>query len=278
MAENNAEKRVQETVLRQDVINTAVNFLQNPTVQRSSLKHRQAFLKSKGLSDEEIRVACERATALLAEKQNFTPPGVLTNIPNAAVPIYTPQAQSSWSKFRDFANAIVLIGGVSYGIYLFYKKYIVPWLVGGKGQKPSLEQSISQLDLAIAASIQELRDSVNKVHADLKTLHERQTRSPSDGPATIRQIEELKNEIASVKGLLLNRSQFAPPVTKSPLTPPSIPAWQLSAAESAKETEESQGGKGDADIEDICLSGSGSSETEMVTNNGSDSSLEMIRE
>ncbi|KAK7871655.1 hypothetical protein R5R35_009024 [Gryllus longicercus] len=255
MAENNAEKRVQETVLRQDVINTAVNFLQNPTVQRSSLKHRQAFLKSKGLSDEEIRVACERATALLAEKQNFTPPGVLTNIPNAAVPIYTPQAQSSWSKFRDFANAIVLIGGVSYGIYLFYK-----------------------LDLAIAASIQELRDSVNKVHADLKTLHERQTRSPSDGPATIRQIEELKNEIASVKGLLLNRSQFAPPVTKSPLTPPSIPAWQLSAAESAKETEESQGGKGDADIEDICLSGSGSSETEMVTNNGSDSSLEMIRE
>ena len=42
---------------------TAVKFLQNPNVQKSSLAHRQAFLRKKGLTEEEIQIACNRAGA-----------------------------------------------------------------------------------------------------------------------------------------------------------------------------------------------------------------------
>lgn len=45
-------------------INTAVKFLQNPNVQKSSLANRQAFLKKKGLTEEEVQIACERASAV----------------------------------------------------------------------------------------------------------------------------------------------------------------------------------------------------------------------
>jgi hypothetical protein len=51
-------------------ISTAVKFLQNPNVQRSSLAHQQAFLKRKGLTDEEVQIACERAGAVRSLSSN----------------------------------------------------------------------------------------------------------------------------------------------------------------------------------------------------------------
>lgn len=274
-SDNSGKSSQLEQAPRQEIVKTAVNFLQNPTVQRSSSKYQRAFLKTKGLTEEEINIAFDKLNNILSEKKAINVNGHVSNVPSGSY-VYHPQ--SSWAKFRDIANTIVLIGGLTYGAFVLYKKYIVPWLMGNTTKK-SVEQRLCDIDAALTASVQELRDSLHNVHADLKLLQER---DKSEMPATVKQVEELKADIASVKGLLLNRNQFALPVTKAPLTPPSIPAWQLSSAtECAKDGDGDGGGqsnKVDADIEDICLSGSGSSETEMVTNNGSDSSLEMIRE
>jgi hypothetical protein len=49
---------------------TAVKFLQNPNVQKSSLANQQAFLKRKGLTDEEVHIACERAGAIGSQSAN----------------------------------------------------------------------------------------------------------------------------------------------------------------------------------------------------------------
>jgi peroxin-14 len=51
-------------------VGTAVKFLQNPNVQKSSLANRQAFLKKKGLTDEEVQIACERAGAFATPGNN----------------------------------------------------------------------------------------------------------------------------------------------------------------------------------------------------------------
>jgi peroxin-14 len=51
-------------------IGTAVKFLQNPNVQKSSLANQQAFLKRKGLTEEEVRIACERAGAIGSPTNN----------------------------------------------------------------------------------------------------------------------------------------------------------------------------------------------------------------
>jgi peroxin-14 len=47
-----------------------VKFLQNPNVQKSSLTHQQAFLKRKGLTDEEVQIACEHAGAIGRQSNN----------------------------------------------------------------------------------------------------------------------------------------------------------------------------------------------------------------
>lgn len=44
-------------------IKTAVKFLQNPHVAKSPLAKSQHFLRSKGLTDQEIQLACERSGA-----------------------------------------------------------------------------------------------------------------------------------------------------------------------------------------------------------------------
>lgn len=42
-------------------IDTAVRFLNNPNVTERPFQQKQSFLKSKGLTDEEIRISCDRA-------------------------------------------------------------------------------------------------------------------------------------------------------------------------------------------------------------------------
>lgn len=85
--------------------------------------------------------------------------------------------------------------------------------------------------------------------------------------------QTIKSDLDAIKGLLLNKKQFA-----SPIVPPSIPAWQLAAAGSNSQLAEVNHGQGEAhdkDVNDDNDTGSGSSETEIVTKN-SDSSLEIM--
>lgn len=87
--------------------------------------------------------------------------------------------------------------------------------------------------------------------------------------------QNIKSDLDAIKGLLLNKKQFA-----SPIVPPSIPAWQLAAAASSQmagdqEEHHRRGAVDDKDVHDDTGSGSGSSETEIVTKN-SDSSLEIM--
>lgn len=46
---------------REDMISTAVKFLQNPKVRKSPLHQKKAFLERKGLSKEEIEMAVQRS-------------------------------------------------------------------------------------------------------------------------------------------------------------------------------------------------------------------------
>ncbi|KAJ9577803.1 hypothetical protein L9F63_005622, partial [Diploptera punctata] len=244
-------------------ISTAVKFLQNPNVQKSSLAHRQAFLRKKGLTEEEVQIASERAGAFQNDGQLQT---MLQNqvAPSANKPPYLLQPPTFWSRTRDILNTVAIIGGITYGLYLFYKKYIEPFFFGIERKQKSIEDSIL-----------ELSEELKKVNVNVQKIseHQKQQNEQSQSSAA-KQIQELKAEIATVKGLLLNRHQFPAATPSNPLVPPSIPAWQLSSPQA---TDGEEGQKGEGDIE-ICTSGSGSSENEVVINTGSDSSLEMIRE
>ncbi|KAL0268024.1 UNVERIFIED_CONTAM: hypothetical protein PYX00_010113 [Menopon gallinae] len=246
--------------IRENMIQTAVDFLNNPSIRTSSDVKKESFLKKKGLTSDEIRIAFERSNSKLS-----------------AVPfrhdahMAFPPPQGSQFEFSWFQRLkdVSLILGASYGLYCFYKMYISPFLFDQSRKPKSIENSISDINDTMKKSIDELKSNIQQVHSELERVMTSQTEQQN----YVREISQLKSEIATVKGILLSRHQF-PSVS---LTTASIPAWQLtgSSHKDDKEILESE------DVEHI----SGSSETEMVPNSnrnggsqGSDSSLEMIKE
>jgi len=235
---------------RESLINTAVQFLQNNNVQRNPLSQKQKFLRSKGLTEEEIQIACERA-------------GVFSHDPNSTVismGISTPTTQyvvqqpmSTLQRIREILNSTALIAGFTYAIYLFYKNYIEPMLFGRR-KKKTVDESIEELNKNVETNIKEINQELVKVKEEISKA--------SRNDSICREISNFRSDIDAIKGLLLNRKQFS-----SPVVPPSIPVWQLQSHHGPVDTEN--------DKNDDAGSGSGSSETEVVTKN-SDSSLEMI--
>merc|ERR1712083_548688 len=99
-----------EDGVRQDMVATAVRFLENDRVRASTDDMKRKFLLKKGLNEGEIREAFARVK-----------PAVQQSGPQQAVPVH-PQvggghpvmavSQSSFSsRIRDLLNLLLLIGG-----------------------------------------------------------------------------------------------------------------------------------------------------------------------
>jgi septal ring factor EnvC (AmiA/AmiB activator) len=75
-----------------------------------------------------------------------------------------------------------------------FQKYIEPVLFGIKEKQRSLEDLIA-----------EMNEGIKKVHTDLERIGDQLRQQPEQNSSTSKQIQELKSEIATVKGLLLSR-------------------------------------------------------------------------
>ncbi|XP_072743087.1 peroxisomal membrane protein PEX14 [Anoplolepis gracilipes] len=242
--------------LRESLVKTAVQFLQNPKVSSSPLTQKQEFLKRKGLTDEEIKTAFKLATVdNTVDRNAIQNQNPYTTIQMSQAPIY-PYHQTSvyqstlLQKVKDIFNTTALIGATVYFVYWFYKKFIEPFLFGRK-KKSNIEDRITELDKNVQDSMKEVKDSILKMENDVQKLTQHQALDP-----TIPQlVHELKQDLSSLKALLLSRKQF-------PSAPASIPPWQLDTTNVSQEKT--------TEREDDAGSGS--------STNNSDSSLEMIRE
>ncbi|XP_065173607.1 peroxisomal membrane protein PEX14 isoform X2 [Atheta coriaria] len=248
---------------REDIIQTAVKFLSNANVVRTPLAQKQKFLQRKGLTNEEVQIACERSGAYAQhEEVQRTPPP----LPPQLVPVgYRQHAQQQitlFDRIRDIVHNAAVFSIVAYAIYKFYEKYIKPFLFGIR--KKSVEDSIEDLSKSVSESVTELKDSLQSVKVEVDRI------SQSGESHVQRQLEVLQGDIATVKGLLLSRKQF-PSVSNSPVVPQSIPAWQLSSVQDEAEADPDPKSE---ELMDMC-SGSGSSDPEHATKT-SDSSLEIM--
>jgi len=214
---------------RENLIRTASKFLQNPRVRRTTLVQKQNFLRQKGLTEEEIQLACEHAGIFL-EDQNMT-----TNLMPSRKPFpYRDEKRLSlWVKAKDIANLVALISIGSYSLYSFWKSYIAPRFFGTRSRH---EQNYEKL----LVSIGKLNESVEELKELLRTMQQASTLSqrPNSSFATIKsgtasEIHDIRNELASIKGLLLNRSQFP--------SSPGIPSWQMLENEELDESGSSEG-------------------------------------
>ncbi|KAJ8945166.1 hypothetical protein NQ318_001632 [Aromia moschata] len=251
--------------VRDEMVQTAIKFLQNSSVVNTPLAQKQKFLQRKGLTDQEIQMACEKSGAYdHHEQQNRLPPP-LPPVSNMITSYNPYQVQSSFfNRLQEVVHSIAIFSIVAYVIHKFYEKYIAPFLFGKK--KKSVEESVTELENNLKTSVEELKDSLQSVRVEVDKI------SQSSESDTHRRLSELKSEIVSVKGLLLGRKQF-PSVANSPVVPPSIPAWQLSSVS----PDDDHDGDPEESKEELLEvgSGSGSSEPEhgMKT---SESSLEII--
>ncbi|KAF9184394.1 peroxisomal membrane protein pex14 [Haplosporangium sp. Z 767] len=153
---------------REDILASAVKFLQDPKVQASTLGKKVAFLESKGLTSEEIEEAMQRAngtaptassTALVpATQQQAMGPPQYGQQPLPGQVMMAPPPLPPKYDWKDLFIAAVVAGGFSYGMWKVAKK-----VIGPKLQWPSQED----LDLD-KKKLDEQFDEIEKSLAEVK--------------------------------------------------------------------------------------------------------------
>ncbi|XP_046579952.1 LOW QUALITY PROTEIN: peroxisomal membrane protein PEX14-like [Haliotis rubra] len=225
---------------RENLISTAVKFLQNPKVQQSPLYQRKAFLEKKGLTKEEIDLAVQKAgvTDLVTPPAQPTqyPPGPFQQALAVQPPLQAP-LPSTWVRVKDFTTTALIISSISYAVYRMYQLYIRPWLQGKSAQDDSrmdrLEQQLVELQ-NLNQNMVQVQETLKSIQESLTTQQTSLTAISNTGEGSHTAVkskdtdllQDVKTEISSLKGLLLSRRQF-PPV---PQTSPVLPSWQMSTS------------------------------------------------
>ncbi|XP_011872802.1 PREDICTED: uncharacterized protein LOC105564764 [Vollenhovia emeryi] len=123
--------------LRESLVKTAVQFLQNPKVSSSPLVQKQEFFKRKGLMDEEIKTAFKLASVdNVADRNAIQSQNPYTAVQMPSESVYPYRQMSVYRptflhKVKEIFNATALIGVTVYCAYWFYKsnlRGILRWL------------------------------------------------------------------------------------------------------------------------------------------------------
>ncbi|KAK8194825.1 peroxisomal membrane anchor protein conserved region-domain-containing protein [Phyllosticta capitalensis] len=174
-------------MVREDLISSAVTFLQDPSVASAPVEKRIAFLQSKNLTQEEIDASLARAgeaasasvaapTASSPAPQSYgyqqpppPPPGY------GAYPSYWPQPPPPVPKrdWRDWFIMATVMGGVGYGLYFTAKRYIYPLIA--PPTPPQLEQDKTAVDESFNKAF-ELLEQLNTDTTALKAAEEDRTK------------------------------------------------------------------------------------------------------
>ncbi|CRL02558.1 CLUMA_CG015784, isoform A [Clunio marinus] len=203
---------------RETAIVTAVNFLKNPKVTNSTLIQKRNFLASKGLTEAEIQKAFEKVGIFIkmSDIDNNE-----NNTSDSRIYIgdgsnYNKHQLTTFEKIKDIISSAALISGIAYAIYMFYKKFIEPILFGRKKKGDQIDE-LTRTTKAINGELIRVRDEINK---------QKQTQE-SNQKLLQNTMQSFKQEIETIKGILLNRKQFATPTQSV-----GIPSWQLNKKKS----------------------------------------------
>ncbi|KAI9717261.1 MAG: hypothetical protein M1812_004788 [Candelaria pacifica] len=193
-------------MVREDLIASAVNFLQDPTVASSPVEKRVAFLQSKNLTQEEVDVALARVGEVPSA------PGLPVRHTSSASGYgyqlqqgghgdgqggywqQPPQPELPRRDWRDWFIMATVMGGVSYGLYVVTKRYVYPMIA--PPTPPQLEQDKQAIDESFAKAFA-LLDQLASDTEKLKASEE----------ARIQRLDTALAEVESVMGELKNASR-----------------------------------------------------------------------
>lgn len=179
-------------------ISTAASFLQNPNVARSSIVQKEQFLRSKGLTEQEIKLAFQQAGIFTKDPNNTI---INMEIGHRAMPpqtqLYRPP-ETALQKIYHIISSTAMVTGIIFSIYYVYKRFIEPFLFGRKKDGKSTEEIVNELDKKIEKNIRELTVELRSVKDEFH--------SSFNGNHMLRHdVLSFKNDLDAIKGLLLNR-------------------------------------------------------------------------
>ncbi|CCU75316.1 microbody (peroxisome) biogenesis protein peroxin 14 [Blumeria hordei DH14] len=182
--------------IRENIIASAVSFLQDPNVVASPIENRIAFLQSKNLTQEEIDEAMLRAsgTGSPSNYQNATSQHQIVQPPTAS---YRNYQYSQWQApppiptrdWRDWFIMATIMGGVGFGLLTVAKRYIIPLIA--PPTPPQLEQDKKAIDESFEKAFS-LLDQLSKDTELLKTSEEARTKRLD---AALTEVESVTNDL-----------------------------------------------------------------------------------
>uniref|UniRef100_A0A8P0SL47 Peroxisomal membrane protein PEX14 n=2 Tax=Canis lupus familiaris TaxID=9615 RepID=A0A8P0SL47_CANLF len=195
----------ENVVPREPLIATAVKFLQNSRVRQSPLATRRAFLKKKGLTDEEIDLAFQQSGTAADEPSSLGPATQVVPVqpPHLISQPYSPVG----SRWRDYGALAVITTGIVFGFHQLYKRYLLPLITGGREDRKHLERmeaSLSELSGSVAQTVTQLQMTLASVQ---ELLIQQQQK-----------VQELAHELAAAKGIWGDSCEEGP--QESPLGSP----------------------------------------------------------
>ena len=153
--------------MREDLIQSAVQFLVDPAVQKAALAKRVSFLESKNMTQDEIEESLRRANSPASQPPPLpSSPPYRTQFANQQQPPQLPGRD-----WRDWFIMAVVSGGIGYGMYFLAKRYVMPLIA--PPAPPQIEQDKAEIGEQydrLNAVLEQLQIESN----ELKTTQEEQ--------------------------------------------------------------------------------------------------------
>ncbi|OTB09568.1 hypothetical protein M426DRAFT_81773 [Hypoxylon sp. CI-4A] len=210
--------------IREDIVTSAVAFLQDPNVASSSPESKLSFLRSKNLTSEEIDEAFARCGS---PTSSYSSPPATQRAPGPVQPQpyynqfetqpygwQAPPPDAPKRDWRDWFIMATVMGGVSYGLYFMTKRYLYPLVSPPTPEKLEQDKSIvdEQFEKAFATleqlskdtedlkvSEKERTEKLDKVLEDLESFM-RDTKSASRRHED--ETDRLREEMKALKGVI----------------------------------------------------------------------------
>ncbi|KAI8070051.1 peroxisomal membrane anchor protein conserved region-domain-containing protein [Gongronella butleri] len=205
--------------MREDLITSAVSFLNDTKVQSAPLAKKVSFLESKGMSKEEIEEALARANGKAPSPASTQPQNGLV-LSSTPPPVPT-RPSYDW---RDLFIAAVLAGGVGYGVWFLAKRVFGPWFqVPTQTELEEDKQKLDEQFQAVEDSLKEIKEQTNDALSSVSEQSKKVEESLSSLDAVLKELKQgddqrdeefksIKTEVEQLKELvpkMLDRNKEA---------------------------------------------------------------------
>ncbi|MCJ1307487.1 peroxisomal membrane protein pex14 [Agyrium rufum] len=174
-------------MVREDLVNSAVSFLQDPSVSSAPFDKRKAFLESKNLTRDEIDLALSRASATTSNysedpsaQYSYQPQQQQQQYSQQQSYPYAPPPPWAYQQpppppsrdWRDYFIVATLATTASWGLYTLAKRYVAPLIL--PPTPPQLESDKASIDSSFARAFT-LIEQLSTDTAALKAAEEQRT-------------------------------------------------------------------------------------------------------